>query len=151
MMRVFVHTRQDASLFVARLAAGAVLLPHGLQMVFTVWGGSGLRGTIDTFTVQFGLPQWVAFAAIVSETLGALGLILGFLGRISALGNLIVMGGAIWMAHLQNGFFMNWMNDPARGEGFEYHILMMALLLIVLIGGSGPASVDARLTVDKRK
>jgi hypothetical protein len=45
------------------------------------------------------------------------------------------------MAHLHNGFFMNWYGNQ-QGEGFEFHLLAIALALAIVIGGSGAFSLD---------
>lgn len=42
-------------------------------------------------------------------------------------------------------FFMNW-SGMKQGEGFEYHLLVFGLALIIIIAGSGTASVDRVLT-----
>ena len=55
------------------------------------------------------------------------------------------MVGAIATVHLANGFFMNW-SGAQKGEGFEYHILAIALALVVMLRGSGAASVDRALS-----
>jgi putative oxidoreductase len=54
------------------------------------------------------------------------------------------MLGAILIVHLPHGFFMNWYGAQA-GEGFEYHLLAIALSLVIIIGGSGKLSVDRLL------
>jgi putative oxidoreductase len=54
------------------------------------------------------------------------------------------MSGAIALAHLPHGFFMNW-SGAQTGEGFEYHLLALALALTSAIGGGGKASVDRAL------
>jgi len=43
--------------------------------------------------------------------------------------------------HLPDGFFMNW-TGTQQGEGFEYHLLAIAIGLAVFIKGSGAMSVD---------
>ncbi len=48
---------------------------------------------------------------------------------------------AIVTVHAHNGFFMNWTGQQ-KGEGFEYHVLALALLLVVLVKGAGALSVD---------
>jgi len=45
------------------------------------------------------------------------------------------------MSHAANGFFMNWSGKQA-GEGFEYHILAIALCIPLLISGGGRFSAD---------
>jgi len=68
----------------------------------------------------------------------------GFLGRVAALGVIVEMLVAIAMVHFRNGFFMNWAGTQA-GEGFEYHVLYIALALPVMIEGAGAWSVDRRI------
>ena len=92
-----------------------------------------------------GIPASLAVIVIATEFFGGLGLIVGLLGRVAALGVLCVMIGAIFMAHLHNGFFMNWYGNQ-QGEGVEYHLLAIALALAIVIGGSGAFSFDRMLT-----
>ena len=70
----------------------------------------------------------VALLVILDESLGALGLITGFLTRFCAAGISVIMTGAIVMSHAANGFFMNW-SGKQGGEGFEYHLLAIALCI----------------------
>ena len=49
--------------------------------------------------------------------------------------------------HFEHGFFMNWFGTlPAGAEGFEYHLLAMALSAVIVVAGSGAWSVDAWIT-----
>jgi putative oxidoreductase len=52
---------------------------------------------------------------------------------------------AIAMAHYQFGFFMNWFGAQ-KGEGFEYHLLALGLVAIVLWHGGGKWSLDGLLS-----
>jgi putative oxidoreductase len=134
------RTSDDIGAFIARIALGIVILPHGLQKLLGLFGGAGFSGTVEFF-VSSGVPAFVAILIIVGESFGAVGLIVGFLSRLAALGITIIMLGAIVTVHLQNGFFMNWAGTAA-GEGFEYHLLAVGLGLIVLFKGGGVWSVD---------
>jgi len=140
MLGSLLHTSNDFGLFIARITLGIVILPHGLQKLLGMFGGAGFSGTVDFF-VGSGIPSAVAILIIIGESFGALALILGFLSRLAALGIAIIMLGAIFMVHIQNGFFMNWFGNQA-GEGFEYHLLALGLSLVVLISGGGKWSVD---------
>jgi len=144
MLRKLFATENDFGLLVLRLALGVVMLPHGLQKTLGLFGGYGFAGTYGFFTDKMGVPGIMAVLVILAESLGALGLIVGFLTRIGALGIGLVMTGAIAMVHWQNGFFMNWAGSQA-GEGFEYHLLAIAMALVLLIKGGGAASVDRQL------
>lgn len=82
-----------------------------------------------------------AFLAIAAESFGALGLIAGPGTRISALGITVTIGVAALMLHLQHGFFMNWFGQN-QGEGIEYHLLVVAMGIALMITGGGKWSVD---------
>lgn len=133
----------DASFvnLVLRVVLGLVILPHGLQKLFGWFGGHGFKGTMGFLTGAVKLPVIVAFLVIVIESFGSLALVLGFLGRVSALGVAAVMIGAAVTAHLSNGFFMNWTGQQ-KGEGYEFHILAVAMALPVILFGSGAYSLD---------
>jgi putative oxidoreductase len=48
---------------------------------------------------------------------------------------------ALAAVHWKVGFFMNWFGDK-KGHGIEYHVLVLALALTVIIKGAGAFSVD---------
>jgi putative oxidoreductase len=131
--------------FFARLALGGVMLPHGLQKTIGAFGGNGFSGTMGFFTGTLGLPSVIAFLVIAAESIGAIAIVLGLMTRFSAASLAIVMAGAIWMGHLQNGFFMNWFGAQA-GEGFEYHLLAIGLCLTLVASGGGALSLDRKLS-----
>jgi putative oxidoreductase len=105
------------------------------------FGGYGFTGTMGFFTNVLHIPALFAFLAIAAEFLGGLGLILGFLTRIAALGIFSNMIVAIAMVHHQFGFFMNW-TGAQKGEGYEYHLLVTAVTVFLMIRGAGAYSVD---------
>lgn len=88
------------------------------------------------FTQKMGLPWLVAFLVIIGESLGSLGLILGFLTRFTAASFIVIMIGAIATVHWPQGFFMNWFGQQ-QGEGFEYHLLVMAMSAALIVIGGG--------------
>jgi putative oxidoreductase len=141
MLKRLMQTDDSVGLFLVRVVLGIVIFPHGAQKVLGWFGGHGFSGTMDFFTQQLGIPAPLVVLVILAEFLGALGLIVGFLGRIGAFGVLCVMLGAIFIIHLQHGFFMNWYGTN-RGEGIEYHLLAIGMSLAVLVQGSGRFSVD---------
>lgn len=147
MLGSLLQTKDDAGALVARVVLGAVMLPHGLQKLLGMFGGAGFTGTVDYF-VSSGLPAFLAVLIIIGESFGALGLIVGLLSRIAALGIGIIMLGAIFTVHLQNGFFMNWTGSQP-GEGFEFHLLAIGLALVVLIKGGGLWSIDGAIAKSK--
>lgn len=87
----------------------------------------------------------MAYLVIAAEFVGAIALILGLLTRFAAFGMFAVMAGAIYLAHWQNGFFMNWAGKQS-GEGIEYHLLVMGMALALMVQGGGRASIDRLLS-----
>lgn len=145
MLAPLVRTPNEVALLIVRVALGIVMLPHGLQKLFGWFGGKGVAGTIHFFQEALHIPPFWTVCAIGAETVGAAALIVGLFGRIAAAGVLVVMGVAVYLIHGRQGFFMNWYAQP-RGEGFEFHILAVAMALAVIVRGSGALSVDRALT-----
>ncbi|MGC8668513.1 MAG: DoxX family protein [Chthonomonadales bacterium] len=141
----------DIGLLLLRLAVGIVFVAHGSQKVLGAFDGPGLPRTVAMFG-HMGIPAPLAYLAAFTEFLGGLGLIFGVLSRLSALGIATVMVVAILKVHLANGFFMNWAMVPGRGEGYEYHLLVIGMTLALLLCGPGRlaiADVEARLLSGK--
>ena len=135
------QTNDKFSYWVPRVILGCVILPHGAQKLFGWFGGFGFSNTMTYFTQTAGLPWIIAFLIIMGESLGSLGLIVGFFTRLSALGLICIMVGAIITVHIPNGFFMNWFGKQA-GEGFEYHLLVIGMSIPLVIRGGGKYSGD---------
>jgi putative oxidoreductase len=51
---------------------------------------------------------------------------------------------AIFMVHLQFGIFANW-SGTQKGEGIEYHLLVLAITTFLMIKGGGAFSADRKL------
>jgi len=149
MLQRFFQTDDAFAPLILRLVLGLVFLPHGAQKVLGWFGGHGLSGTINFFTETMGMPLVVAGLVIAAEFLGALGLISGFLTRLCGLGITCVMTGAIFMVHLQNGFFMNWFGNK-QGEGYEFHLLAIGMAVALMLTGGGRWSVDRILAGNRR-
>jgi putative oxidoreductase len=145
MSRSLFATSNDLVLTIARLILGIVFFAHGAQKVLGWFGGYGFTGTMQFFTHMMHIPAPFAFLAIMAEFLGGIGLILGLLSRIAVIGIGINMLVAISMVHCHIGFFMNWAGTQ-KGEGFEYHLLALALCLIILVKGSGAISIDRAIS-----
>jgi len=117
----------DWALLIGRIVVGVVFLAHGSQKLFGAIG----------------------YLVAIGEFFGGLGLVLGFLSRFSAASIIVIMIGAIAMVHGKFGFFMNWMGQQA-GEGFEYHLLAIAVLSTILIAGPGRFAIGRFLPLPKR-
>lgn len=140
-MKKLLSTTNDVTLTFMRLVLGVVFFAHGAQKMLGWFGGYGFHATMQFFTKQAGFPAALAFLIICIEFFGGIGLILGLLTRIPALGITVEMIGAIFTVHLPNGFFMNW-TGTQKGEGFEYHLLAIVVSATLLLRGAGAFSID---------
>jgi putative oxidoreductase len=141
MFKKLTATTDDPVLTILRLVLGIVFFFHGAQKMLGWFGGYGFSGTMNFFTHNMGIPAVFAFLAIAAEFFGSLGLILGLLARVAASGIIANMVVAIAMVHRSNGIFMNWTGQQ-KGEGYEFHLLAIAMALAVLIRGAGEFSID---------
>src|ERR1700733_619367 len=141
MVRKLFATDDDMTTALLRLVLGVVFFAHGAQKMLGWFGGFGFSGTMGFLTGTMHIPAPFAFLAIVAEFFGGIGLILGFLTRIAAFGIAVNMLVAIAMVHSGFGFFMNW-NGTQKGEGFEYHLLVLEMTVFLMIRGAGAFSLD---------
>ena len=137
-------TNDDWTGLVIRLTLGLILFPHGAQKMLGAFGGYGFSGTMGFFTNTLHLPWLIGFLVIVIEFIGSLSLIAGFASRVWAALVIIEMFGAVIATHLNNGFFMNWAGNQ-KGEGYEFHLLIIGLALAIIIDGSGKFSADKKI------
>ncbi len=143
------YTEDSWAGLILRLGLGIVMFPHGMQKVFGWFGGFGLAATFHFMTGMEHIPAVFASLAIIAESLGSVALIVGVLSRVAAFGIGIEMVVAVYLVHWKNGFFMNWTGHQA-GEGFEFHILMFAIAIALMIMGGGKWSIDRRIAPRSR-
>jgi putative oxidoreductase len=139
-------TATDVALFIIRVTLGVIFFAHGAQKAFGWWGGHGLEATVDFFA-STGIPPVLAYAAIFTELLGGLALIVGVLSRLAGVGLAIVMLVAMIRVHLPHGFFLG-----EGGGGIEFTLALFAMALGVAIAGPGKlalADLEGRLLARK--
>lgn len=134
-------TKLDFSLLLIRLILGTTVAAHGAQKLLGWFGGFGFHGTIDFFTQVIGLPYTLALGVVLTESVGMIALALGLATRFFSLSLVVIMIGAVATTHIQYGFFMNWFGAQA-GEGFEFHLLIVTLSVVLVTHGAGAISLD---------
>lgn len=143
-LAAFLSTTDSVTPTLLRVALGGVIFGHGLQKVFGWFGGYGIDGTMGFFR-SVGMPSLLGALVIVSDFVGSLALVAGLATRFSAAAAFAVMLGATALVHWSNGFFMNW-GGAAHGEGYEFHVLAMAMAASLVLSGGGRASLDGWLS-----
>jgi putative oxidoreductase len=145
MLTWLVETDGEWVLLLVRVVLGVVMFAHGAQKLLGWFGGPGLGATLQVFRDQLRIPAALACLAIAVEFLGGLGLIVGLLTRVAALGVAVTIAVALLAVHLKNGFFMNWFGEKP-GHGIEYHLLVIALAAVLMVKGAGAFSFDLALS-----
>lgn len=141
MIESLTGTHADWTIAIVRIVLGLIFFAHGAQKMLGWYGGPGLAKSMRTFTEDLHLPSTLAFLVIAGEFLGGIGLIVGLFSRIAALVIAVTMLGAIATVHFRFGLFLNWFGSQ-QGHGIEYHLLAIALALVVVVKGAGAFSAD---------
>jgi putative oxidoreductase len=148
MLQKIIQTNNNKAATVLRVVLGLILFPHGAQKLLGWFGGFGFTGTMNYFTGSLQLPWIIALLVILVEFFGSLMLITGTVTRVAALLITINFIGVILTAHLANGFFINWLGNQ-KGEGYEYHLLVIGMAISLLISGAGALSADRLMSKGK--
>ena len=159
MFRPLMQTRPDFAFFLARLALGLSLLPHGLAKIGIKFDGNmdiggGLDQTVKYFSENFGLLPGFTYAAIAVEVLGSLFLIFGILARPAAAAVAVTMAMAAWKT-LQGLAVVDEQQMPVTLEHVKtwwydnpgsYHILAVGVAIAIMIRGAGWLSLDRAMS-----
>ena len=134
----FFHTPGNAGPLVLRLATAGVFFFHGTQKAFGWFGGAGWIRTIETWTsaTGLGLPAVIAPLVMVSELLICAGLFLGFFTRLSGIGVVVVMSGALFVIGKTSPAFLD----------MELPLMVWAAGLALFCLGGGAISVDRAIS-----
>lgn len=148
MIKVLLQTDSDYVYTFLRIIAGIIVFPYGMQKLFgwfsaPGFGPPGIKAALAQLTGK-NIPRSIAWLIIIGQSFGSIALMFGFLGRIAAGGLFIMFTGAL-MVHLPDGWTLNWFGSKT-GEGIEYFVLLLSVLLVIVLKGSGALSIDCWLT-----
>jgi putative oxidoreductase len=122
-------------LLVLRIGLGLIFVGHGLQKVFAVFSGPGIKGFSGMLSsLGFSPALFWAYIAAYTELIGGLLLILGILTRTASLLIFILMIVATFKVHLFKGFFLS-------SGGFEYNLLIICVCIALMLLGPGKFSI----------
>jgi putative oxidoreductase len=132
----------NLALLVLRVVVGALFVGHGAQKLFGWFGGHGPDGT-GAFFESTGMTRGreLALLAGMSELIGGLLFAFGLLTPLAAALLSAVMLAAIWKVHRGNGL---WITQ----SGFEYNLVLLAVLFAVTAAGAGEWSLDGVLGLE---
>ncbi|APB73099.1 DoxX family protein [Paenibacillus polymyxa] len=128
-----------SGLLLIRLVVGLLLVGHGAQKLFGWFGGYGPKGTggwMESIGIKPGV--FMAVSAGLMELLGGALFALGLLTPLAALLITVTMLGAIFKVHGPNGIW-------ATANGYEYPLVLIAVVIGIALTGAGSYSIDALL------
>lgn len=118
---------------VLRAVVGVVLMAHGFLKLTDL---SAFEESLVSLGIP--LPALSSWLAALAEFVGGMGVFFGFFTRLAALAASFVMLTAILAVHAGHGLMAD------RG-GFEFPLVLLAVLLFFVAAGAGPLSMDAAL------
>ncbi|MFV8395924.1 DoxX family protein [Corynebacterium hindlerae] len=127
---------RDLTLLLLRAVLGFVFIAHGWDKFFI----TGMVETTGQFSA-FGIPQPKLSAYLVGsvELVGGALLVIGLLTTLVAGALALLVAAALYFVHLENGIFVS-------SNGIEYTAVLVVALLVIVVFGSGRASVDGALS-----
>ncbi|KYG94599.1 MULTISPECIES: DoxX family protein [Paenibacillus] len=128
-----------SGLLLIRLVVGLLLVGHGAQKLFGWFGGYGPKGTggwMESIGIKPGV--FMAVSAGLMELLGGALFAVGLLTPLAALLITVTMLGAIFKVHGPNGIW-------ATANGYEYPLVLIAVVIGIALTGAGSYSIDALL------
>jgi putative oxidoreductase len=133
---------QDLGLLVLRLAVGALLISHGLQKAFGLWGFPGFDGFAKMLTAMgFRYADILTYVAAGGQIAAGVLLVLGLFTPLAAAGAL---------AYLTTGLLAEAMtaHEEARlssflTDGHEYKVILVATVAAIILCGPGRYGLDA--------
>ena len=126
------------SLALLRVVLGFILMYHGYLKLFMPGGFTGTIGFMAALNMPF--PLYSALLIAVLEFAGGIFLILGMVTKLTAILLFIEMLVAFFKVHLHNGLLIS-----QTAYGYEFVLLILAALIIILVNGAGKFSLGKLL------
>jgi len=114
---------------VLRLVLGVIYIAHAYLALVMIGPAKFIE---ELRAMHIPLPEIGAWYVIVAHGLGGILLILGLMVRWAALANIPIMAGALWFAHLQQGFFI-----VGNRFGYEYVLVVLGATVAQALLGPG--------------
>ena len=140
LIQTITKTTSGVASTILRIPVGLILMAHGAQKLFGMFGGHGLEGT-GQFMASRGLEPGYLMALLAgsAEFFGGLALVIGLLVRPASAVIAFTMVMAIFSVHIANGLFM-------ANNGYEYALTLLIVAMSLVFSGAGALSVDKVLS-----
>ena len=133
---------QDLGLLLLRLVVGALLIAHGLQKAFGLWGGPGFDGLEKSLAeMGFRHADILTYVAAGGQIAAGVLLVMGLFTPLAAAGAL---------AYLTTGVLAEAMtaHEEARlssflTDGHEYKVILACVVAAIILCGPGRYGLDA--------
>ena len=122
----------DTAYELIRIFLGAALLIRGILFMTNQ---STVMEMVEQQGMDWLLPMIEIHYITLAHLCGGVMLMLGLLTRVAAFVQIPILVGAVFFIHLQDGLF-------TQGQSFELSVLVLFLLGIVFVFGSGKYSLD---------
>ena len=129
----------NKAMLLVRVVVGLLFVGHGCQKLLGWFGGKGLADAAGGVE-KLGLRPAIVWAALSggAELVGGVLLVLGLLTPLAAGALVVDMGVAAVGVHLPRGLW-------SQAGGYEYNLVLVALLCALGLAGAGAYALDRRL------
>ena len=133
---------RDVALLGVRIGLAWVFIYNGGGKLFGLFGGGGVHQASRFFGEVAHLHPAVFFTVLagITEFFGGIGVGVGFLGRLAAVGLVGDMVMAMITVTWKNGIVSN-----APGGGYQLNLALITMALVVALMGTGRLSLDELL------
>ena len=130
----WIESHRDVAFDLLRIYLGVGLLARGALFVIRPETYLALLGGADP---SFLTSPTVMYLVAAVHIIGGLMLTVGLFTRLAALVQIPILVGAVFLVHFRGGLF-------SASQSFEFSALVLFLLVLVFLHGSGRWSVDAQ-------
>jgi putative oxidoreductase len=132
---------QPWGLLLVRLIVGVSMTYHGFEKLIPPGGlhrAHPLAGFdyFAQFVVSLGMPRWLGYVSVLTEFVGGICLLLGFLTRIAAFFVAINMAVALVTVNFRHGY-----------AGSETSLGLFGIATLLILTGSGAVALDRKLGI----